>query len=90
MNAHSDLFDLSHYTNEFYDESAVNPIKEFVGLRSKMYSIKADNGSEAKRAKGIRTDKIGHGDYKNVLNTNCTKHLTEMKSIRSDRHEIKT
>ncbi len=77
-------------TGKFKDECAVNPIKEFVGLRSKIYSIKTEDGSEAKKAKGIKTDKIGHDDYKNVLNTGCTKHLTQMKSIRSDHHEIKT
>ncbi len=71
MKANLDLFDLSNYTNEFYDEinkkvickfkdeCAVNPIKEFVGLRSKMYSIKTENGSYAKRVKGIKTDKKG-------------------------------
>jgi hypothetical protein len=29
------------------------PIKEFVGLRAKMYSIKASNGTCKKTAKGI-------------------------------------
>ena len=29
------------------------PIKEFIGLRSKMYSIKLDNDIEKKTAKGI-------------------------------------
>ena len=102
MKANSDLFDFSNFSNEYYDETnkkvigkfkdecATNPIIEFVGLRSKMYSIKTENGDESKRAKGIRTDKIGHDDYKNVLDTNCTKHFTQMKSIQSDHHEIKT
>ncbi len=49
-----------------------------------------ENRWETERAKGIRTDKIGLDDYKNVLNTDCTKHLIQMKSIRSDHHEIKT
>ena len=52
--------------DKFKDECAVNPIKEleFVGLRSKMFSIKTENGLEARKAKEIRRDKIDHNDYK--------------------------
>ena len=35
------------------DETAGKPIKEFVGLRSKMYSLLVD-GKEKKTAKGIK------------------------------------
>src|SRR5882757_2455502 len=38
---------------KFKDEMAGIPIKEFIGLRSKMYSILVDDGEEKKTAKGV-------------------------------------
>ena len=47
------------------------PIREFVGLRSKMYSILTEDGSTKKTGKGILTvvkDKeITHENYKDTL-----------------------
>ena len=78
---------------KFKDEAAGMPIKEFVGLRSKMYSyIKEDNKVE-KTAKGIKKNiikgNIKHEDYKNVLIKN-EQMLHRMKTIRSERHQLKS
>ena len=39
---------------KFKDEAAGIPIREFVGLRSKMYSYVKDNNKGGKTAKGIK------------------------------------
>ena len=39
---------------KFKDEAAGMPIKEFIGLRSKMYSYVKENNKNEKTAKGIR------------------------------------
>ena len=55
---------------KYKDETCGKPIKEFVGLRSKMYSVLLDNNSEKKTAKGIKNVKeknLHHEDYKRVL-----------------------
>ena len=75
---------------KFKDESIL-PIKEFIGLRSKMYSyIKEDNRVE-KTAKGIKKNiikgNIKHEDYKNVLFKN-EQMQHKMKTIRSINHEL--
>ena len=47
------------------------PIREFVGLRSKMYSYVKDNGKNEKTAKGVRKyiikKNITHENYKGFL-----------------------
>lgn len=58
-----------HYkTNKFKDEAAGSVIKEFIGLRSKMYSQIKDNNENCKTAKGIKKivikKDIKHEDYK--------------------------
>ena len=46
---------------KFKDEAAAMPIREFVGLRSKMYSYVKDNGKNEKTDKGVRKYKrISH------------------------------
>ena len=56
---------------KFKDEMGGRLIEEFGGLRSKMYSIKKEDGKEKKAAKGILTvvkeKKIYHEDYKECL-----------------------
>lgn len=53
------------------DEMAGEPIVEFVGLRSKMYSILINTHEGKKRAKGVQKqivkNLLKHEDYKNVL-----------------------
>ncbi len=65
MYENKDMFGLSDVKGKFHDitnkkilrkfkpETANNVITEFIGLRSKMYSIKLDDGKEDKKAKGI-------------------------------------
>ena len=47
------------------------PIKEFIGLRSKMHSYVKDNGKNEKTAKGVRKylikKHITHENYKDYL-----------------------
>ena len=53
------------------DEAAGKIIKEFVGLRAKLYSFVMENGEENKRCKGIKKQvvekSITHEDYKNMF-----------------------
>ena len=51
------------------DETAGKPIKEFVGLRSKMYSLLVD-GKEKKTEKGIKKSAIRR-DYAMLLTATC-------------------
>ena len=76
---------------KFKDEAAGQPIIEFIGLRSKMYSYVKDNETGGKTAKGIKKNvikkDIKHEDYKNVLFNNKQMHHT-MKTIRSQKHQL--
>ena len=78
---------------KFKDETQGSPICEFIGLRSKMYSIKLDDGSEKKTAKGIVRNVIKnhlkHENYKQILETGEKMNST-MKMIRSFDHKIYT
>ena len=78
---------------KFKDETQGIPICEFIGLRSKMYSIKLDDDSEKKTAKGIVRNVIKkylkHENYKQILETGGRMN-SSMKMIRSFDHEIYT
>ena len=77
----------------FKDEATGKIIKEFVGLRAKLYSYKMDKGEESKKCKGIKkrvVDKsITHEDYKTCLLTG-KEQLRKMNIIRSYDHEVYT
>ena len=80
-----ELFDNSDYPRDsrFYyednkkvigkmkDETCGTPITEFVGLRSKMYSFVTVDGSEEKKAKGVKKcvvkNNIKHMEFLDVL-----------------------
>ena len=68
-------------------------IKEFIGLRAKLYSYKMCEGKEKKKCKRIKKNviknKITHEDYKNCPLQAKTK-LTNMNVIRSRAHNIYT
>ena len=68
-------------------------INEFIGLRSKMYSLLLENGSEKKTAKGvvrsIMSKELKHRTYKNILESNG-KMYSNMKVIRSSKHQLYT
>lgn len=68
------------------DEYACDMVKEFIGLRSKMYAIKTHENKVSKRGKGIKKcvldRKISFEDYKKCLNEHCTlfRNQAHMKS----------
>src|SRR5882757_11467765 len=77
----------------FKPEFADSIIEEFIGLRSKMYSLKFTDGEECKKAKGVvqsvtRRD-IRHGMYRQTLETG-SKMYNKMNVIRSVKHQLYT
>ena len=72
------------------DETSGKPIKEFIGLRSKMYSMRV-GVLEKKTAKGITKSvirkKLFHAAYRDVL-LNETVTRETMHLIRSRSHKI--
>ena len=77
----------------FKDEAKGKNIKEFVGLRSKLYSYKMEEGKENKKCKGIKKavveKSIRHEDYKTCLETG-KEQLRRQNIIRSYNHEVFT
>ena len=77
----------------FKDEAKGKPINEFVGLRSKLYSYKMDEGKENKKCKGVKKAvverTIKHEDYKKCLETG-KEQLRKQNIIRSYKHELYT
>src|SRR5437870_3835934 len=78
---------------KFNTEYANSNIREFIGLRSKMYSIKIDDENEEKKAKGIVKSAIKkdlkHEMYNKILITSG-KMYSRMKVIRSQKHRVYT
>ena len=73
------------------DEMSGKIIEEFIGLRSKMYSIKSSD-EEKKTAKGIKKSaikRLRHAKYKDALFDGKVTHET-MRTIRSINHELFT
>ena len=75
------------------DEVDGVPIREFIGLRSKMYSYEKENGKGGRTAKGVTKSVIKkyitRDDYKRTLEEGLQmKH--NMNTIRSDCHEVGT
>ena len=103
----SDWFDFSNYSKEsgmfcdknkmvpgkFKDESPDNPILEFVGLRSKMYSMLPLEGDKKATAKGvsqrITRQVIKHQDYRNCLMNN-EQMSHKMVKIGHTHHQLET
>ena len=77
----------------FKDEAAGKIIKEFVGLRAKLYSYKMDEGKENKKCKGIKKavveKSITHENYKTCLETG-KEQLRRQNIIRSYEHTLYT
>ena len=73
------------------DETGGVAIKEFVGLKPKMYSFLVDNNNH-KKVKGVNENvvqTIPHNEYKGILlNKKCLRH--SMKRIQSKVHKIRT
>ena len=77
--------------DKFKDETAGKCIREFLGLKSKMYSIFLDNEINKKRVKGVKESVknkgISHQDYLDVLNESKVMHH-QKRTICSDCHQI--
>ena len=77
----------------FKDEVAGKIIKEFVGLRAKLYSFIMEDGKENKRCKGVKKqvveNSITHEDYKTCLRTG-KEQLRKQNILRSYNHEVYT
>ena len=75
------------------DEAAGKIIKEFVGLRSKLYSFVMDDGGEIKKCKEIKKQvvesSIRHEHYKTCLTTG-KELLRKQNILRSYEHEVYT
>ena len=77
----------------FKDECGGKQIKEFVGLRAKLYSNPTCEKNEEKKCKGVKKNvikkNITHKDYKNCL---FTKKIVEkdMNIIRHKKHNLYT
>ena len=77
----------------FKDEAAGKIIKEFVGLRAKLYSFIMDDGVENKKCKGVKKQvvesSISHEDYKTCLTTG-KEQLRKQNILRSYDHDVYT
>ena len=97
-----ELFDFSGYSKDsvYYDSSNKKTlvkmkdefdgvkIIEFIGLKSKMYSLISVDDKEVNKAKGINKN-LRHKEYHNVLfNKKVIRH--NMKRIQSKSHEVGT
>ena len=97
-----DLFDFSNYSKDskFFDDTnkkVIGKMKDeyggviidqFIGLKSKMYSIKKIDGSESSTAKGVNIA-TEFNEFKDVLfNKKIIKH--KMKRIQAKKHKIET
>ena len=95
-----DLFDFSNYSkdSEFYDDTnkkVIGKMKveyggaiidQFIGLKSKMYSIKKINGSESSKGVNIVTEFNGFKDV--LFNKKVIRH--KMKRIQAKKNKIGT
>lgn len=76
------------------DETAGVPVKEFVGLKSKMYSVLVGDGTNIKKAKGIGKSfvkkSISHQDYKDALFSKAPQIKATWTSIKSEAHQLST
>ena len=100
-----DLFDTSNFpvdhplystrnkavVGKFKSETGNRAIAEFVGLRSKMYSIKLSDNTTIKKAKGIgkvvTKNELRHEMYLECLNERKI-FTNTMHAIRSDHHHL--
>ena len=76
----------------FKDEAGGKIVREFVGLRAKLYAYKMHEGKEEKRRKGVKKAvvkrSINFEDYKTCLFTGKAQMRTNV--IRSHGHELFT
>ena len=73
---------------KFKDETAGDPVREFVGLRAKMYSMVTVKGKDKKAGKGIKKS-VRHQDFKDCL-FEKREYQHSMMSFRSEQHQVFT
>ena len=54
-------------------------ITEYIGLMSKCYSVQFQDGGNVKANKGVSKGALNHQDFKDVLDTDCEKEVTERR-----------
>ena len=90
----SNIFDLVNKTviGKMKDEVKGKIISEFVGLKSKMYSVVIVNNEEIKKAKGVKKNVVKNIRHKEYLDVLFDKYFVrhKMKSIQSKLHRIGT
>jgi len=100
MQMHIDLYDTSDYPEshplhstknkkalgKMKDETLGIVVSEFVGLRSKMYSLRKFDGKEKRAAKGVSKYVINN-ELKHTMYREC---LLESKQIRSSMNQIRS
>ena len=100
---HKNLFDFSNYPKytEFFDPTNKNVIgkmkddserkivREFVGLKSKMYSMKNIDGKESNMAKGVNIIATEFNEFKDTLfNKKIIRH--KIRRIQGKKHKMGT
>lgn len=111
MNVNKEHFDFSDYSKNHFCYDTTNkkvlgkfkcetngiPIREFVAMSSKMYSMKLSNDKEKMAGKGIKrqalVNKIHHSDYKRCLfgtERQDKQQLISFNLIRSSKHQLYT
>ena len=101
------LFDLANYpkNHELYDKTnnkvmgkfkneSIEPIIEFIGLRSKLYTFTTDKDDKShNKCKGVKSNVVNNeiniNDYRNTLNNRKSKSVSQ-NNIRSYGHQIFT
>ena len=101
-------FDLSNYPkehllydktnakviNKFKDETAGNPIKEFIGIASKIYSFITGDNKEKQTLKGVKKscvkNHINHQNYVDCIDNISKRQDAKFQSFKSIAHTIYT
>ena len=75
-------------------ETGSTPPTEFVGLRSKMYSLKCGDGMSHKRVKGAKKScvrkRVDHDAFLRILNDNLSSTRARFRQFRSTNHVVRT
>jgi hypothetical protein len=74
-------------------ENSDIPIEEFVGLKSKLYSILFGDSSQKRTAKGLNKcvlkNNVNHSHYQDVIDHNKM-YMCSMRRIQSKNHHLKS
>jgi hypothetical protein len=106
MSKNAELFDFSNYPKEhplyntenkavigkFKDECSGIPMREFIGLRAKMYAFEVDNGKVTKKAKGVSKNVVANeltmDSYRDCLFNKKVTHTDNIYGLRVENHKI--